>query len=151
MYEMLNVEHKLCFYRDHDIRVSLNTYQSSEFDDPTIEEFVGTVHKPDPNTLAFVPQDYNKDWTTRIVRHKKRRAYSYGPNKNYIVTVSSIDTYDIKTEDLNQALKHNVIKVKPEDWITHHELEVGQKGIVIAKIINNDQWWIWQALCKSCI
>ena len=56
------------------MRISLNTYQSSVFDDPTVEEFVDTVHKPEPNTLAFVPQDYNKDWTARVVRHKKRCA-----------------------------------------------------------------------------
>ena len=107
--------------------MSLNAYQSSEFDDPTVEEFVGTVHRPEPNILAFVPQDYNKDWTTRMVRHKKRRAYSYGPNKNYIVTVSSISTYDIRTEDLDRPLKQNVITVNPEDWNTHHEFEVGRK------------------------
>ena len=50
--------------------------------------------------------------------------YSYGSNKNYIVTVSSINTYDIKTEDLDGQLKQKVITVKPNDWTTHHEMEV---------------------------
>ena len=106
------------------MRISLNTYQTSEFDDPTVEKFVSTVHKPEPNTLAFIAQDYNKDWTARVVRHKKRHAYSYGPNKNYVVTISSINTYDIKTEDLDQPSKQNIITIKPDDWKEHHELEV---------------------------
>lgn len=111
-------------YRNHDVRVSLNSYQTAPPDDPTVQNFVSTVYETEPNTLAFVPQAHNKEWTARMVRYKKRHAYSYGSNKNYIITFSIINTYDIKADDLDPTSKQNVLTIKPDDWKEHYELEV---------------------------
>ena len=90
-------------------------------DDPTVEKFVKTVALLEPGKLTFTPQAQDKEWITRIVRHKKRHAYLYG--KNYIVTVSEVNSYDIKPTDLDQ-LKETSLTLEGNDWKKHHEIEV---------------------------
>ena len=108
------------------MRLSLNNYQTSSelVEDPTVKQFASNVQNPKRDTLEFVAQDYNKEWTARMVRHKKRQAFHYGPNKNYVLTFSHINSYEIKANDLEPGAKHTIITIKPADWKEHYEIEV---------------------------
>ena len=104
------------------MRLSLSSYHTVPHDDPTVKKFVNTVHLSEPDVLTFVPQAHDKEWTTRIVRHKKRHAYLYG-KKNYILTVSKVNSYEIKPGDLN-PLKQIELTLVQNDWKEHYEIEV---------------------------
>ena len=111
--------------RTHDFRLSLNSYKMIPHDDPTIRRFMDTIHLLEDGVLTFVPQAHDKEWTTRIIRHKVRHAYFFG-KKNYIVTVSRIYTYEIKANDLQrlQSLKQGELTIRRNDWKEHYEIEV---------------------------
>ena len=104
------------------MRLSLSSYGVIPHDDPTVQKFVQAVTLEEPGILTFLPQAEDKEWTTRIVRHKKRRAYLYG-EKNYLVTVSEINSYDVQSSDLT-PLKPTYITLAGNDWRQHHEIEV---------------------------
>ena len=111
-------------YRKHDLRLSLNSYNAVSHDDPTVERFVKTVHLSEDGELAFVPQAHDKEWTARIIRHKVIHAY-HNSKKNYIATVSKINTYEIAPDDLQpQPLKQGEFTIGGNDWKEHYEIEV---------------------------
>jgi hypothetical protein len=110
--------------RKHDLRLSLNSYNEVPHDDPTVQTFVKTVHLSEDGELSFVPQAHDKEWTTRIIRHKVRHAYHVG-KKNYIATVTKVNTYDIAPDDLRlQSLKQGGFVIGGNDWKEHYEIEV---------------------------
>ena len=106
------------------MRLSLNSYNEVPHDDPTVQKFVKTVHLSEGGELTFVPQAHDKEWTTRIIRHKVRHAYHVG-KKNYIATVTKVNTYDIAPDDLRpESLKQGGFIVRGNDWKEHYEIEV---------------------------
>ena len=110
--------------RKHDLRLSLNSYNAVPHDDPTVQTFVKTAHLSENGDLTFVPQAYDKEWTTRMVRHKVRRAYHVG-KKNYIATVTKVNSYEIAPADLwPQSLKQAELTIGGNDWKEHYEIEV---------------------------
>ena len=111
-------------YRKHDLRLSLNSYNTVPRDDPTVQRFVKTIHLLEDGELNFVPQAHDKEWTARIIRHKVVHAYHIG-KKNYIATVSKINTYEIAPDDLqSQSLKQGDFTIGGNDWKEHYEIEV---------------------------
>ena len=104
------------------MRLSLSSYGMVPHDDPTVQKFVSHVTSPEPDILTFVPQPHDKEWTARIVRHKKRHAYLY-EQRNYLVTVSKISSYDVESDDL-KPLKQAELCIAGNDWREHYELEV---------------------------
>ena len=105
------------------MRLSLNSYNAVPHDDPTIQRFVETVHLPEDRVLTLVPQAQDKEWTARIIRHKVRRAYHLN-KKNYIATVSKINTYEITPDDLQPSFKQDELTIAGNDWKEHYEVEV---------------------------
>ena len=107
------------------MRLSLNSYQAVPYDDPTVQNFVDTVHFSDDGELTFVPQAHDEEWSARIVRHKIRRAYALG-RQNYIATVSKIYSYEIEADDLKlERLKQGELTIGGHKWKEHFEIEVG--------------------------
>ena len=131
MSMLLSALYMTC-YRKHDLRLSLNSYNEVPRDDPTIQTFVKTVHLSEGGELTFVPQAHDKEWTTRIIRHKVRHAYHVG-KKNYIATVTKVNTYEIAPDDLQpESLKQGgFIVLRGNDWKEHYEMEVISYNYII--------------------
>ena len=106
------------------MRLSLSSYNAVPHDDPTVQRIVQTVRLSEDGELTFVPQAHNKEWTAGMLRHKVRHAYHFG-KKNYVATVSKINTYEIAPDDLqSQSLKQGEFTVGGNDWKEHYEIEV---------------------------
>ena len=108
------------------MRLSLSSFDVIPDDDPTVQRFVSQVSLREDGGLVFVPQSRDKEWITRMVRHKKRRAYLYGKN-NYIVALSHVKSYDVKSDDLTPnpyAPKEVELVLIGNDWREHYEIEV---------------------------
>ena len=105
------------------MRLSLSSYDTVPHDDPTVLKFLDHVSLPESGQLEFVPQAQDKEWTARTVRHKVRRAYLYG-KKNYLITMTTVKSYDVKSSDIG-SLKERILTVVGNDWKEHHEIEVG--------------------------
>ena len=103
------------------MRLSLSSYGVVPHDDPTVQKILQHVKLLENGGLKFMPQSQDKEWTARIVRHKVRRAYLHH-KKNYLVTMTTVKSYDVEAQDLS-TLKETVLIVG-NDWREHHELEV---------------------------
>ena len=105
------------------MRLSLNSYNTVPHDDPTVQKIVETIHLLEDGELTLVPQAHDKEWTASIVRHKVRRAYHFG-KRNYIATVSKVNSYEITPDDLQPSLKQDELTIGGNDWKEHYEIEV---------------------------
>lgn len=110
------------------MRVSLNAINIGSSDDSTVLNFLTTVTMPRKDTVSFVPLGPDEEWTVRMLRQKIRKAYfinnlqSGGKlSPKYMVTISSVHEYEIKTEDLKSC---DTIEVGPRDSRVHTEIEV---------------------------
>lgn len=108
-------------YRQHDLRLSLNRYKTLPSSDPIVEKFLTTLTMPEPGTLSFVPQAVDKEWSLRILRHKKRKAYFFhGFDKKYVVTVTTVGEFTVP----EGKYIGETITVKPSNYDLHTEAEV---------------------------
>ena len=108
-------------YRQHDLRCSLNRYEQLPSTDPFVEKFISTLSMPQPGVLSFIPNGADKEWSLRILRHKKRRAFfCRGFDKKYVVTFTSVGDYTLpESEHIGEQ-----ITVQPNDYKEHTEAEV---------------------------
>lgn len=69
--------------------------------------------------INFAPKASNGEWTVTHIRHKKWEGYYFRDYK-YVVTISTVGSYDIQEADLRQ----NKITLGPKTFGLKHEAEV---------------------------
>lgn len=105
--------------RENDIRISLHSFEPATVDDPRVRSFMSTLKMPEVGVINFAPQAPDGEWTVTHVRHKKWEGYYFRDYK-YIVTISTVGSYDIQEADL----RHNDISLGPKNFGLKHEAEV---------------------------
>ena len=105
--------------RINDMRLSLGCFQTISSDDSDVQKILEGIRLSPNGELILTPK--SGKWSAESVRHKTRRAYLYG-KKNYLVTVSCVETYKTKAGHSKQA----TITVTQKDWEKHYEVEVLQ-------------------------
>ena len=73
----------------------------------------------EPGVISFAPQAPDGEWSVTHVRHKKWGGYYFRDYK-YVVTISTVGSYDIKEADLR--VRETVLK--PNSFGLKHEAEV---------------------------
>ncbi len=101
------------------MRLSLGCFQTVANDDQDVQKVFEGIHLSANGELTLTPK--SGKWSAESVRHKTRRAYLYG-KKNYLVTVSCVETYKIRADRSKQA----TITLAQKDWEKHYEVEVLQ-------------------------
>ena len=101
------------------MRLSLGCFQTVSSDDPDVQKILEGIRLSPNGELILTPK--SGKWSAESVRHKTRRAYLYG-KKNYLVTVSCVETYKTRADHSKQA----TIIVTQKDWEKHYEVEVLQ-------------------------
>ena len=107
-------------FRENDIRISLHAFEPCSYDDPRVKSFVSTLKMPEPNVIHFAPQSPDGEWTVTHIRHKKWEGYYFRDSK-YVVTISTVGSYDILETDLRQR----EIVLGSKHFGLKHEAEVG--------------------------
>lgn len=105
------------------MRLSLGCFQTVASDDQDVQKILEGIHLSANGELTLVPKSHK--WSAESIRHKTRRAYLYG-KKNYLVTVSCVETYKIRAGHSRQA----TITLTQKDWEEHYELEVLQTCMI---------------------
>ena len=104
--------------RQHDLRLSLNRYETVPKVDETVQKVLSTVKMCDPETLQLVPRA--DDWVVNFIRHKKRETFFI--EGKYMVTVTTVKEHDVNWKEMRPG---DSINVKPEDYNEPHmEVEV---------------------------
>ena len=106
--------------RQHDMRVSLNTYEAASTDNSTVKKFVSTVSMPAPGTISFVPKAMDDEWTVAFIRHKRVDIFFFHQPK-YVVTISNVGQLPIDAEGLEHG---TTVTVKDTDYEHRFETEV---------------------------
>ena len=114
------VSYTLYPIRQNDMRVSLHSFEPASVDDPRIKSFVSGLKMPEPGVIHFVPRAPDGEWSVTHIRHKKWGGYYFRDFK-YVVTISTVGSYDIQETDLCQ----DEIAVGPKNFRLKHETEVG--------------------------
>ena len=104
------------------MRLSLGCFQTVSSDDPDVQKILEGIHLSPNGELILTPK--SGKWLAESVRHKIRRAYLYG-KKNYLVTVSCVETYKTRADHSKQV----TIIITQKDWEKHYEVEVLQNII----------------------
>ena len=95
----------LHMYRQYDMRVSLNTYESASSESAFAQKFVSTVSMPSPGIISFVPKD--DEWSVFFIRHKKIETLSFSQPK-YVVTISNVGQLPIHVENMKHGTKMTI-------------------------------------------
>ena len=104
------------------MRLNLGCFQTIACDDPEVQKILESVRLSANGQLTVMPVPHKKlPWAAESIRHKTRRAYLYG-KKNYLVTVTCVETYKIKASQREQT----AIILTQRDWEKHYEVEVLQ-------------------------
>ena len=102
------------------MRLSLGCFQTIACDDPEVQQILEGVDLSPSGVLTLMPIPHVKwPWAAESIRHKTRRAYLYG-KKNYLVTVTCVETHKIKASQREQT----AITLTQSDWEKHYEIEV---------------------------
>ena len=99
------------------MRLNLGCFQTVDSDDQEVQKIVEGIHLSVNGKLTLAPKSHK--WSVESVRHKTRKAYLYG-KKNYLVTVSCVETYKNRAGHSRQA----IIILNQKDWEKHYEVEV---------------------------
>lgn len=99
------------------MRLSLGCFQTVANDDQEVQTILESISLSGNGELILTPKSHK--WTAESIRHKTRRAYLYG-KKNYLVTVSYVETYKFRGDHSKQA----TITLTHKDWEKHYEIEV---------------------------
>ena len=104
----------------------MNAFEPASYDDPRIKSFIATLKMPEPNVIHFAPQAPDGEWTVTHIRHKKWGGYYFRDFK-YVVTISTVGSYDIKEADLRQR----EIAIGPKNFGLKHEAEVYRNTMLL--------------------
>ena len=104
--------------RQHDLRLSLNRYETVPKGDETVQKLLSTVKMHDPETLQLVP--CADDWVVNFIRHKKRETFFM--EGKYMVTVTTVKEHNVNWKEMRPG---DSTVVKPKDYNEPHmEVEV---------------------------
>ena len=104
------------------MRLSLSCFQTVANDDLEVQKLLKSIHLSANGDLTLMPTcagAHKWSWEAASIRHKTRRAYRYG-KKNYLITVSCVETCKVKGDHRKQA----TVTLTQRDWEKHYEVEV---------------------------
>ena len=99
------------------MRLSLGCFQTVSNDDREVQTILESISLSANGELTLTPKSHK--WVAESIRHKTRRGYLYG-RKNYLVTLSCVETYKFRADHPKQA----TITLTQKDWEKHYEIEV---------------------------
>ena len=99
------------------MRMNLGCFQTVDSDDQEVQKIVEGIHLSVNGEVTLAPKSHK--WSVESMRHKTRKAYLVG-KKNYLVTVSCVETYKNRAGHSSQA----TTILNQKDWEKHYEVEV---------------------------